>query len=182
MNESEALIIYHIYISIKLAFPLLGAIIADSYLGKYRTFFLAQLFYLSGMTLLFLSTLIDLGLSSITFTHFAMSLIMFGSGCGAPCINALGGDQFKMPEQEKQLSFYFQIVYLFMNVGCFFSLILFPILRSEKCYGKDNCYPLAFGTALFSLVSAFSTYLRTIFCTTKKSKESKKFVVNFNKL
>ena len=62
-----------------------------------------------------------------------------------PCIAAIGGDQFKMPEQTHQMATYFSLFYLAINGGHLMSTALTPILRENvHCFGQNSCYSLAF--------------------------------------
>lgn len=68
-----------------------------------------------------------------------------GSGCLKSNLNALGGNQFKLPEQATQLSFYFSLQYFALKCGSTIARASFPILREDvKCFGMSDCYPLAF--------------------------------------
>ena len=59
---------------------------------------------------------------------------------------AFGGDQFKLPEQTRQLQTYFSIFYFAINAGSLISQIVTPIMREDvECFGDDTCYSLAFG-------------------------------------
>lgn len=73
-------------------------------------------------------------------------LIAFGSGGIKPCVAAFGGDQFKLPEQAKQVAIFFSIFYFAINSGSLISTTVTPILREDlKCFGVDDCFPVAFG-------------------------------------
>jgi len=41
------------------------------------------------------------------FSLIGLALIALGTGGIKPCVSSFGGDQFKLPEQEKQLKVYF---------------------------------------------------------------------------
>ena len=59
---------------------------------------------------------------------------------------AFGGDQFKMPEQERQLQSFFSLFYFFINFGSLIGTFMTPILREDvHCFGDDSCFSLAFG-------------------------------------
>lgn len=76
-----------------------------------------------------------------------VGLLLTGLAAGSikPCITAFGGDQFVLPEQEKQLKSYFPLLYLMVNLSLFVTAIIMPILRRDvSCFGENRCYPLAF--------------------------------------
>ena len=61
-------------------------------------------------------------------------------------VSAFGGDQFKLPEQERQLQTFFSVFYFAINAGSLISTILTPQIREDvECFGDDTCYSLAFG-------------------------------------
>lgn len=73
-------------------------------------------------------------------------LIAVGTGGIKPCVSAFGGDQFKMPEQAKQLATFFSLFYMAINAGSLLSTTLTPILREDvHCFGEETCFSLAFG-------------------------------------
>ena len=79
-------------------------------------------------------------------TFFGLALIAIGTGGIKPCVSAFGGDQFKLPEQERQLQTFFTVFYFSINAGSFISTIVTPILREDvECFGDTTCYSLAFG-------------------------------------
>lgn len=79
-------------------------------------------------------------------TLLGLALIALGSGGIKPCVAAFGGDQFKMPEQAKQMQSYFSLFYFAINSGSLISTSITPILRQDvNCFGDDGCYSLAFG-------------------------------------
>lgn len=72
-----------------------------------------------------------------------------------------GGNQFKLPEEESSLNLYFSIQYFVIKCGSLIGQMLIPILRNDvKCFGTDNCYPLAFGLpAVLMLIASFAFLL-----------------------
>ena len=58
-----------------------------------------------------------------------LCIIAVGSGGLKACIFAFGGDQFKLPEQHRQLQTFFSILYFAANLGGFLSAFVTPILR-----------------------------------------------------
>lgn len=61
-------------------------------------------------------------------------------------VAAFGGDQFKIPEQVKQLATFFSFFYFSINAGSLISTYLMPILREDvHCFGDLDCFSLAFG-------------------------------------
>jgi solute carrier family 15 (oligopeptide transporter), member 1 len=91
-----------------------------------------------------------------------VGLVLIGLGTGGikPCVSAFGGDQFVIPEQERQLQQFFSIFYFAVNGGSLLSTFITPILREDvKCFNYDSCYSLAFGVpAILMVVSIGNSY------------------------
>jgi POT family proton-dependent oligopeptide transporter len=120
MNENEANGWYHLFLSANYFFPMLGAIVADAFLGKYRTIFWLSLVYcLGSLALAFDHT--RLGLT------VGLTLIALGSGGIKPCVSSNVGDQFGTDNQHL-LSRAFGWFYFSVNFGSFFSILLIPWL------------------------------------------------------
>lgn len=123
-----------------------GAIISDSWLGKFKTILYLSLVYVCGSVLVTLGAIPPLNLPANTFTMIGLALIALGSGGIKPCVSAFGGDQFKMPEQIKQMTTFFSLFYFSINAGSLISTTVTPILREDvHCFGEKECYSLAFG-------------------------------------
>jgi solute carrier family 15 (oligopeptide transporter), member 1 len=84
-------------------------------------------------------------------------LIAMGTGGIKPCVSAFGGDQFKIPQQIKQLATFFSLFYMAINAGSLISTFITPILREDvKCFGQNDCFSLAFGVpGVLMVVSIF---------------------------
>ncbi|XP_026809644.1 peptide transporter family 1-like [Rhopalosiphum maidis] len=135
--------------------PLLGAIIADSYWGKYKTIFILSIIHAMGNILVAIASLV----TSVSidfqrsFTIIGLLLTSIGAGGIKPCVSAFGGDQFVLPDQEHQLQMFFSIFYFTINLGSLLSSFITPELRkSVQCFGKDSCFPLAFGVPAILMV------------------------------
>jgi solute carrier family 15 oligopeptide transporter 1 len=97
-------------------------------------------------------------------------LIAIGTGGIKPCVSAFGGDQFKVPQQEKQLQQFFSLFYFAINSGSLISTFLTPVLREDvKCLDQDTCYPLAFGVPAVLMIVSVCKYkqLGNIYTTTE---------------
>lgn len=75
-----------------------------------------------------------------------LAVIAIGSGGIKPCVVAFGGDQFKLPEQDKQMVIFFSIFYYSINMGALISTVVTPVFREDvHCFQRTDCYSLAFG-------------------------------------
>ncbi|XP_075990601.1 peptide transporter family 1-like isoform X2 [Anticarsia gemmatalis] len=145
-SDNGATVIYHVFTMFAYFFPLIGAMIADGWLGRFRTIFYLSLVYATGSALISISAMPQLSLPTLEFTILALLLIAFGTGGIKPCVSAFGGDQFKLPEQERYLGYFFSLFYFAINAGSLISTFLTPILRADvHCFGDNDCYSLAFG-------------------------------------
>ncbi|XP_058600270.1 solute carrier family 15 member 1 [Neofelis nebulosa] len=156
-DDNLSTAIYHTFVALCYLTPILGALIADSWLGKFKTIVSLSIVYTIGQAVISVSSINDLtdfdhdGIPDNLPTHVALSmiglaLIALGTGGIKPCVSAFGGDQFE-EGQEKQRNRFFSIFYLAINAGSLLSTIITPMLRVQQCgiHSKQACYPLAFG-------------------------------------
>ncbi|CAH0578083.1 unnamed protein product [Chrysodeixis includens] len=145
-SDDGATVIYHVFSMFAYFFPLIGAMIADGFLGRFKTILYLSIVYAAGTTLISISAMPQLNLPTMELTIIALMLIAFGTGGIKPCVSAFGGDQFKLPEQERYLGYFFSMFYFAINAGSLISTFLTPILRADvHCFGSQDCYSLAFG-------------------------------------
>ncbi|XP_066396601.1 protein NRT1/ PTR FAMILY 8.2-like [Miscanthus floridulus] len=110
--------------------PLLGAFLADAYLGRYRTIAAFMALYIVGLTLLTMSAAVPglrpppdgggavtAGQSAAFFV--ALYLIAVGTGGIKPCVSSFGADQFDDadPRERQSKSSFFNWFYMSINVG-----------------------------------------------------------------
>ncbi|GJW78762.1 NRT1/ PTR family protein 8.1 [Tanacetum coccineum] len=113
------------------ATPLLGAFLADAYLGRYWTIAGFSIIYFFGMTLLTLSASVK-GLeprcdadgchptsTQTAVTFVALYMIALGTGGIKPCVSSFGADQFDETHirEKKRKSSFFNWFYLSINIG-----------------------------------------------------------------
>ncbi|XP_011187890.1 peptide transporter family 1 isoform X4 [Zeugodacus cucurbitae] len=154
-DKDTATVLFHIFSMLVYLFPLVGAIIADSWLGKFRTILYLSMVYALGGVIVSLGAIPPLQLPVKEITILGLTLIALGTGGIKPCVSAFGGDQFRMPEQAKQLATFFSLFYFAINAGSTISTTITPILREDvHCFGDKNCFSLAFGVpAILMLLS-----------------------------
>ncbi|XP_020290998.1 peptide transporter family 1 isoform X2 [Pseudomyrmex gracilis] len=145
-NEDTATMIYHIFTCFVYFFPLFGAILSDSWLGKFNTIFYVSIIYAIGQLILATSAIPVTGLGLLdarALSLFGLFLIALGTGGIKPCVSAFGGDQFVLPQQERYLTMFFSVFYFSINTGSLISTLLTPTLRELECW-NDKCFSLAF--------------------------------------
>ncbi|GAB5566439.1 solute carrier family 15 member 1 [Prionailurus iriomotensis] len=142
-DDNLSTAIYHTFVALCYLTPILGALIADSWLGKFKTIVSLSIVYTIGQAVISVSSINDLtdfdhdGIPDNLPTHVALSmiglaLIALGTGGIKPCVSAFGGDQFE-EGQEKQRNRFFSIFYLAINAGSLLSTIITPMLRVQQC-------------------------------------------------
>lgn len=153
-SESTSVVLYHTFIMLCYFTPVLGAIIADSWLGKFKTILILSIFYACGSIILSVAAIPNT-LPQVEFSMVGLFIIAFGTGGIKPCVSAFGGDQFVLPQQERHLEAFFSVFYFAINAGSLISTFVTPILREDvHCFGQDSCYSAAFGLpALLMLVA-----------------------------
>ncbi|XP_053950502.1 peptide transporter family 1 isoform X1 [Anastrepha ludens] len=154
-DKDTATVLFHVFSMLVYLFPLVGAIVADSWLGKFRTILYLSMVYALGGVIVSLGAVPLLHLPVKEITILGLTLIALGTGGIKPCVSAFGGDQFRMPEQAKQLATFFSLFYFAINAGSMISTTLTPILREDvHCFGDKSCFSLAFGVpAVLMLLS-----------------------------
>ncbi|XP_045358180.1 solute carrier family 15 member 2 isoform X2 [Leopardus geoffroyi] len=158
-NEDTSTSIYHAFSSLCYFTPILGAAIADSWLGKFKTIIYLSLVYVLGHVVKSLGALPILGGQMVhtVLSLFGLSLIALGTGGIKPCVAAFGGDQFEEKHAEERTR-YFSVFYLSINAGSLISTFITPMLRGDvQCFGED-CYALAFGVPGLLMVIALVVF------------------------
>lgn len=120
--------------------PMMGAILSDVFLGKYRTILYLSMLYCGGHATLALTLNPEL-LGGIIEPKLGLalglSMIALGTGAIKPCVSAHVGDQFG-PSNARLLSQVYYWFYFSINLGAFFSTLLTPWLL--KKYGPDVAF------------------------------------------
>lgn len=120
MSETQAQAYFHLFVSATYFTPLLGALLADGFLGKYRTIILLSLVYCAGH----LALAMDDTRSGILV---GQALIAFGAGGIKPCVSSHVGDQFSVHNRHL-LERVYGWFYLAINLGALVSMLVTPWL------------------------------------------------------
>ncbi|OWM68757.1 protein NRT1/ PTR FAMILY 8.1-like [Punica granatum] len=147
--------------------PLIGAFLADAYLGRYWTITCFSMIYVFGMALLTLSASVPAmkptceakdgchpteAQSAICFT--ALYLIAIGTGGIKPCVSSYGADQFDDADEgeKKRKSSFFNWFYFSINIGAL-------IAASVLVYVQDNVgFGLGFGIPAVAMAIAVVSF------------------------
>src|SRR5947207_4137057 len=135
MQPNEAYKYTHYFVSGVYILPIFGALIADGWLGKYRTILWLSIVYCFGsLTLALMDTSWCIGIWQRTMLAIGLALICIGSGGIKPCVSANVGDQFG-DSNKHLLSKMFGWFYFSINAGSFISSILCPWMLANGTLG-----------------------------------------------
>ncbi len=130
MSQEDATFWYHIFGMGNYFVPVIGALIADILLGKYRTIIALSLVYCAGHAALALD-------DSREGLAVGLALIAVGAGGIKPCVSAHLGDQYRHAGSAR-LSEGYSLFYLAINVGAFVSTLMTPWLLEQ--YGSHVAF------------------------------------------
>lgn len=130
MSDEAAKSWFHMFVAAVYFFPILGAILADAFLGKYRTILYLSIVYCLGHLALAVVPA-QLGLAT------GLILIAIGSGGIKSCVSANVGDQFGATNKHL-IERVFGWFYFAINLGSFASTMLTPWLLER--YGPHVAF------------------------------------------
>ncbi|WP_184549396.1 MFS transporter [Mucilaginibacter sp. FT3.2] len=116
--------INHMFSTLVYATPLLGAILADWFFGKYRVILIGSLIYTVGH---FLLSMFDANLAGF---QTGLIIIAFSAGAIKSCVSANVGDQFDHSNQHLMSTIY-SWFYFSINAGSMVSLFLIPLIYDK---------------------------------------------------
>jgi len=146
MGEESAKEWFHWFTSAVYFMPLIGALISDVWLGKFKTIILFSIIYCIGFVVL-VSDQTRLGLTG------GLILIAMASGIIKPCLSANVGDQFGSSNKHL-LSKVYGWFYMSVNLGACISMFLCPILLNK--YGPKAGFGVP---GVFMLIATLSYLL-----------------------
>ncbi|KZV33562.1 hypothetical protein F511_37486 [Dorcoceras hygrometricum] len=130
--------------------PLIGAFVADAYLGRYWTIACFSTIYVIGMTLLTLSASIP-GLKPTCHVNdschaskmqavtcfIALYLIALGTGGIKPCVSSFGADQFDDTDdvEKKHKGSFFNWFYFSINIGALLAASVLVWVQTNVGWG-----------------------------------------------
>ncbi|GBM37466.1 Solute carrier family 15 member 2 [Araneus ventricosus] len=179
-SDNGAAQIYHGFKMTAYFTPLLGAILADSWLGRFWTILYVSIVYAFGNIITSIGSIPQklnvMNVISLT----GLFIVAVGTGGIKPCVSAFGGDQFESDQVEERQNF-FSMFYFVINGGSLFSTALTPVLRGDvKCFGQDSCFPLAFFIPALLFIVALALFIVGKPLYTIKPPEGSVFISFFN--
>ncbi|CAI9786955.1 unnamed protein product [Fraxinus pennsylvanica] len=158
--------------------PLLGAFVADSFLGRYRTIIIASGLYILGLGFLSLSAILYSFKSSdcqnaandtacsppefqIVIFFLSLYLVALAQGGHKPCVQAFGADQFdeQDPKERKSKSSFFNWWYFSMCAGTLVGLAFLTYIQDNLSWGLGFGIPcIIMSLALILFLLGTTTY------------------------
>jgi POT family proton-dependent oligopeptide transporter len=137
--------VMHLWSAAVYTLPLIGAIVADRLLGKYRTILYLSVVYCFGHLALALfedphlqqSLFGEVYIDPLQGLFIGLGLIALGSGGIKPCVSAHVGDQFGRANWSRLQTVY-NAFYFIINFGSAFATILIPIIRGTVMEGPGG--------------------------------------------
>ena len=151
MNESDAMEIAHLFNALIYVLPLLGAWIADRFLGRYRTILYVSLFYCMGHGVLATADLTQSIEIKRMILMTGLFIIALGAGGIKPCVSAFVGDQVGGFD-SKTMTRVYAAFYWSINFGSFFSFLVIPWIHKNWGYSWAFAIPgifMALATFVF---------------------------------
>lgn len=152
--------------------PLVGAFVADSFLGRYRTIVIASGLYMLALGLLTVSAVLPSGSSDcqnaidndlcspsrtrVVVFFFSLYLMAAAQGGHKPCVQAFGADQFDSldPQECKSKSSFFNWWYFCLCAGTLTTLLILNYIQDNLNWGLGfgiPCIVMAFALGIFLL-------------------------------
>ncbi|XP_020187470.1 protein NRT1/ PTR FAMILY 8.3 [Aegilops tauschii subsp. strangulata] len=155
--------------------PLIGAILADAYWGRYWTIATFSTIYFIGMSVLTLSASVPMLMppscegaicpeaSPLQYTVFFLGLYLIALGTGGikPCVSSFGADQFDDtdPAERIQKGSFFNWFYFSINIGALISSSFLVWVQDNLGWGLGFGIPTVFmGLAIISFFAGTSLY------------------------
>jgi POT family proton-dependent oligopeptide transporter len=144
LAERQATDVVHTFNAGVYALPMVGALIADRWWGKYKTILWLSLAYCVGHALL--------ATFDKDFSGFAIGLVFIAIGAGGikPCVSAHVGDQFGRGNWSKVQRVY-QAFYFIINFGALFATLIIPAVKHRFGFS----YAFALPGVLMAIATVF---------------------------
>lgn len=154
---------------------LVGAFIADAYLGRFLTIIVFSLIYFCGMVMLTISAKLDslrpplclkrpcppASDKQTAFLYTALGLIAIGTGGIKPCVSSFGADQFDEEDEREVVKKYafFNWFFFAINMGALLGITVLVYVQQEKGFAWGFGIPtITMFVSIVILIAGFSNY------------------------
>ncbi|MEG0586559.1 MAG: MFS transporter [Akkermansia sp.] len=153
LTESVSISLLHLFVALVYLTPLLGAWLADKWLGRYNTILYISLLYCLGHGILSTADLFTDIESRRWVLYAGLTVIGLGAGGIKPCVSAFMGDQIT-DHSPKTMTRAYNLFYWSINLGSLFSFIVVPSVRDSYGWSWAFAVPgilMALATFIFWL-------------------------------
>jgi dipeptide/tripeptide permease len=143
--------------------PFIGALLADSYLGDYKTILLGCLgFYVPGLSLLAMTS--SPGFLGSEFNTTALSVALLGlwplgTGIIKSVVNVFGARQFHPFLQSSMIESYYVNFYTSINIGALLGILILPNLARHYLTFSYSLPVVMLGTAVLLFAAWTPRYI-----------------------
>ncbi|XP_039037297.1 protein NRT1/ PTR FAMILY 5.4-like [Hibiscus syriacus] len=140
------------WVGVSAIFPLLGAFVADSFLGRFKTILASSLIYFLGLVLLSLSVSVVPMHSRKAVFFTALYVLAIGEGGHMPCVQTFAADQFdeNNPQERAAKSSFFNWWYLSIVTGASVAIVVVIYLQDNVSWAAG--FGVLAGTLALALV------------------------------
>nr|WP_245806536.1 oligopeptide:H+ symporter [Francisella halioticida] len=146
ISDAKTYLIYGAYASMVYGTPIVGGIIADKYIGQYRSIIIGALLIALGHFVMIIPN------SQHIYFFLGLSFVIIGTGLFKPSIGAITGALFTNTEYKRNEGF--TLLYIGMNIGA----ITAPIICSY--IAVTISWNLAFGIAGIGMLAGLLIFIK----------------------
>lgn len=179
-SEETAIAFYAYVICVAYASPMLGAFLADAYLGRYKTILCFGWIYATGLFILTLGAFVEDNLAlKRTLSFSGLFLFCMGTGGIKPCVSAFGADQVASMDKgsvestmdvdsgpssaAERVRAFFAAFYFCINLGAVTSISVIPIIKHNFGFGAAFVLPTVFIViAMLTFLSKRNDYVHQV--------------------
>ena len=160
-SEETAIALYAYVTCLAYASPMLGAFLADAYLGRYKTILCFGWIYAVGLSILTVGAFVEDNIvRKRAFSFCGLFFVCLGTGGIKPCVSAFGADQVASMEKgptettnvveagpsptPEGVRAFFASFYFCINLGAVTSISVVPIVKHHFGFGAAFLLPTIF--------------------------------------
>ncbi|XP_019185432.1 PREDICTED: protein NRT1/ PTR FAMILY 5.4-like [Ipomoea nil] len=138
------------FLGVSALFPIIGAFLADSYIGRFKTIVVSTTVYILGLVMLVVASTAALRRHSALF-FVALYTVSVGEGGHKPCVQTFAADQFgdDLPAEKEAKSSFFNWWYLGILVGT--TLAILVVVYVEDYVGWTVGYGMLAAVTVLAL-------------------------------